>query len=58
MAILAARDNADFRFAYHTRATHSTLTISQRLPVMLVGDTPEPTLISLQTVVTAKKKNK
>lgn len=56
MVILAARDNADFRFAYHTRATHSTLTISQRSLVMLVGVTPNSILISVQTVVTAKKK--
>lgn len=58
MVTLAARDNADFRCAYHTRATHSTLTISQRSPVMPVGVTPESTLISVLTVGTAKQENK
>lgn len=56
VVILMVRDNADFRFACHTRATHSTLTVSQRSPVMLVGVPPEFTLISVQTVMTAKKK--
>lgn len=58
VVILMVRDNADFRFACHTRATHSTLTVSQRSPVMLVGVPPEFTLISVQTVMTAKKKKK
>lgn len=56
VVILMARDNSGFGFACHTRA-HSTLTVSQRSAVMLVGVPPELTLISVQTVVTAKKKN-
>lgn len=58
VVLLMARDIADSGLECHTRATHSTLTVSQRSPVMLVGVPPELTLISVQTVVTAKKKRK